>query len=77
MSKLYFARTRDLKYDHMVVSKTQNGAVKGLEKWWNKEYKTMNGKSFAEAANYYGFFLNSSVSSADSKSIKLDKAFDI
>ena len=45
MGKLYFARTRDLKYDHMVVSKTQNGAIKGLEKWWNNEYRTMNGRS--------------------------------
>ena len=73
MSKLYFARTRDLKYNQMVISKTQKKAVQGLEKWWNKEYKTMNGRSFKEAVDWYGFCLDS----ADGKSIKLDKAFDI
>ena len=73
MSKLYFARTRDLKYNQMVISKTQKKAVQGLEKWWNKEYKTMNGRSFKEAVDWYGFWLDS----ADGKSIKLDKAFDI
>ncbi len=73
MSKLYFARTRGLRYNHMIVSKSQKKANQGLEKWWNKEYRTMNGRSFEEAADYYGFFLNS----ADGKSIKLDKAFDI
>ena len=73
MSKLYFARTRDLKYNQMVISKTQKKANQGLEKWWNKEYRTMNGRSFKEAVAWYGFCLDS----ADGNSIKLDKAFDI
>lgn len=73
MSTLYFAMTRDLKYNQMVISKTQKKANQGLEKWYSARY----GGSFKEAADYYGFFLNSSVISADGKSIKLDKAFDI
>jgi len=73
MSTLYFAKTRDLKYNQMVISKTQKKANQGLEKWWDKEYKGSNGRSFEEAADYYGFCLDS----ADGKSIKLDKAFDI
>ena len=77
MSTLYFARTYGLRYNHMIVSKSQKKANQGLEKWWDKEYKGSNGRSFKEAADYHGFVLNSSVISASGKSIILDIAFDI
>ncbi len=73
MSKLYFARTYGLKYNHMIVSKNQKKANQGLEKWWNKYCKADDDRTFKNAVAWYGFCLNSS----DGSAIKLDKPFYI
>ena len=69
--KLYYAMARGIKYEHMVVSETEEKARESLKKWWYEnqdrhldysEYK----RTFEEAEEYFGFWFDS---------IETDKAF--
>tara|TARA_R110000824_G_scaffold77584_1_gene196163 strand:- start:345 stop:563 length:219 start_codon:yes stop_codon:yes gene_type:complete len=69
--KVYIATTQGLKYDHMVISETEEKAWQQLRKWWNKTWAKEDGeKNFDDATDWYGFY-------ARSIPISLDVPFDI
>ena len=66
--KLYYAMARGIKYEHMVVSETEEKARESLKKWWHERYYRHHTSdlSFEEAEEYFGFWFDS---------IETDKAF--
>lgn len=65
--KLYYAMARGIRYEHMVVSETEEKARESLKKWWD-EWGLRNDyeRTFEEAEEYFGFWFDS---------IETDKAF--
>ena len=68
--KMYIATTQGLKYDHMVISETQEKAWLELKKFWEQTLQDEEGLTFDEASEYYGFFVRST-------KIVLNKPFDL
>tara|TARA_A100001011_G_C13701278_1_gene591708 strand:+ start:153 stop:362 length:210 start_codon:yes stop_codon:yes gene_type:complete len=56
---MFIATTQGLKYDHMVISETEEKAWLGLKKWWQDTWEEEEGMSFDKATEWHGFFVRS------------------
>lgn len=54
---MFIATTQGLKYDHMVISETEEKAWLGLKKWWQDTWEEEEGMSFKKATEWHGFFV--------------------